>query len=254
MIPSEYGSTADLGEVAAQEVRDHEPPALVDLGPLERPGEQLQLRELHRLVDLLEDVVHVRPRLDEVGREPQSLRGGVCVLEPAGVGDEADVEGFGDLGSQPDAERIEQITGDLGCRGRIRDDEVDGSEARVVVMVIDVDDERGLAEDRRVRPDAALVRAVDGEQDARLEVLRRLTEDLAERQEAVLGRERRCARKLHDHVLAQRAQAERGTEHRPERIAVGVLVGNHEKAVVPAEGVDDRVEISQRRCLLPHHR
>src|SRR5438552_9513477 len=54
---------ADLGEVRADEVRDHDAAALVDLRPLERTREQLQLRELHRLVDALEDPVHVGTRL-----------------------------------------------------------------------------------------------------------------------------------------------------------------------------------------------
>src|SRR5262245_18768037 len=55
----------DLGEVVPQQVRDDEAAALVDLGPLERAGEELELRELHALVDVLEDLVHV---CAEIGR------------------------------------------------------------------------------------------------------------------------------------------------------------------------------------------
>ena len=97
MIPSEYGSAADLVEVVAQEVRDDHAAALVHLGTLQRPRQQLELRELHRLVHALEDAVHVRPRLHELGREAQRLRRRVRVLEPARVRHERDVERLGDL-------------------------------------------------------------------------------------------------------------------------------------------------------------
>ena len=53
MIPSEYGSSAPASAKSARsEVRDDEPPALEELRAVERAREQLQLRELHRLVDL----------------------------------------------------------------------------------------------------------------------------------------------------------------------------------------------------------
>ena len=98
MIPSEYGSSAPTSAKSrAQEVRDDEPAALVELRALERAREQLQLRELHRLVDVLEDPVDVGAGLDQLGGEPQRLRRRVRVLEAAGVGDEPDVERLGDL-------------------------------------------------------------------------------------------------------------------------------------------------------------
>ena len=105
MIPSEYGlGSTDLGEVGAHEIRDDDASALEHPRALERAGEQLELRELDRLVDLLEDLVHVGAGLDELGGEPQRLRRRVRVLEAAGVGDERDVERLGDLGRQLDAE------------------------------------------------------------------------------------------------------------------------------------------------------
>ena len=79
---------ADVPEVVLEEVRHDEPPSLEELRALECACEQLQLRELHRLVDVLEDAVHVGPGLDELGGEPQRLRCRVRVLEAAGVGDE----------------------------------------------------------------------------------------------------------------------------------------------------------------------
>ena len=84
MIPSEYGSSAPTSvEVAAQQVRDEQAAALVELRAVERAREQLQLRELHRLVDAAEDAVHVGARLDELRREPERLRRRVRVLEAA---------------------------------------------------------------------------------------------------------------------------------------------------------------------------
>src|SRR5205823_2465095 len=46
-----------FGEVVAYEVRDDEPAAVERGSAVERTSEQLQLRELHRLVDVLEDPV-----------------------------------------------------------------------------------------------------------------------------------------------------------------------------------------------------
>ena len=53
------------GEVRPLEVGDDQAPALVDARPLEGAGEQLDLGEGDVLVDVLEDLVHVRARLDE---------------------------------------------------------------------------------------------------------------------------------------------------------------------------------------------
>src|SRR5438132_10892717 len=50
----------DVREVAPQQVRDDQPAAVVNFRPLERAGEQLQLRELHRLVHAAEDGVDIR--------------------------------------------------------------------------------------------------------------------------------------------------------------------------------------------------
>src|SRR5206468_1437901 len=48
---------SDLGEIAAEQVGDKEPAALVELRAVERAREQLQLRELHALPDIAEDPV-----------------------------------------------------------------------------------------------------------------------------------------------------------------------------------------------------
>src|SRR5919197_2429576 len=65
---------ADCAEVVLEEVRHDEPAALEELRPLEGAGEQLQLRELHRLVQVPEYAVRVRARLDELGRQLERLR------------------------------------------------------------------------------------------------------------------------------------------------------------------------------------
>src|SRR5581483_3372904 len=83
---------AELFEVGADEVADDQPPALEQLGPVERLREQLELGELERLVDPLEDALDVDAGLDELGGKPKRLRRRVRVLEPARVGDERDVE------------------------------------------------------------------------------------------------------------------------------------------------------------------
>ena len=74
----------------------------------------------------------------------------------------ADVERLGDLRRDPDLELGEDVAHDLGGRRRVRDDQVHVAEARVVVMVVDVEHElRAL--DRRLGADPRLLCAVDRE-------------------------------------------------------------------------------------------
>ena len=61
---------ADFSEIGAQEVGDDDAAAVEDLGPVESARKELQLRELDRLVDALEDLVHVGAGFDEIGGEP----------------------------------------------------------------------------------------------------------------------------------------------------------------------------------------
>ena len=237
---------ADLGEVVAEQVRDHEPSALVDLGPLERAGEQLHLRELHALVDVLEDLVHVGARLHELCGEAQGLGGRVRVLEPARVGDERDVQGLRDVRRQLDAELGQEVADDLAGRRRVRDDEVDRAEARVVVVVVDVDDERRAVQDLWIGPEPALVRAIEREQDPVGGVLRNGATQVSEGHPRVFARQRRLACQVHDGVLAQRVEAELGREQRAERVAVRVLVRRDEKTVVRPDRIDYGCEVSCR--------
>ena len=104
------------------------------------------------------------------------------------------------------------------------------------MVVVDVDDDGGAVDGCRVLADAALVRAVDGEEDAlrRGRPARRGVRPV-EREKPVLRRQRGAAGEVHHHVLAERAQPERDREHRAERVAVGVLVRDDEEAVVSAD-------------------
>jgi hypothetical protein len=178
------------------------------LRALERPGEQLELGELDRLVDALEDAVDVGPRLDQLRCEPQRLRGRVRVLEAARVRDERDVERLRDLRRQLDAELGEDISQHLARRGRVAHDEVDVAEARVVVVVVDVDRQRRLLEQGLVRPHPLLVRAVERHQHAFRGIRWRLPLQTVQRHEQVLARERRIAVEVHLAVLVERVQGE----------------------------------------------
>ena len=70
--------------------------------------------------------------------------------------------------------------------------------------------------------------------------------ELVERHERVLAGQRRVPGEVHVDVLAELAQRERRGEQRPERVAVRVLVRRDEEAVVRAQRLDDRVEVSLR--------
>ena len=209
MIPSEYGSTAPTSrEVVAKEVRDDEPAALVHLRPLERPREELQLGELDVLVDILEDLVHVRPGLDELRGKSQSLGRRVRVLKAAGVGDECGVERLGQLGRQLDAELDEDVAQQLSRRGRFGVDDNHVAEARVVVVVVDVERERRQVEDGRIGTESALVRTVDGNERPFGDVGGQFALQVVECEEAVFTGEWRRPGEEHHAVLAERPQCE----------------------------------------------
>ena len=107
-------------------------------------------------------------------------------------------------------------------------------------MVVDIDHEQRTLEHDRIGTDPALVRTIEREHNAVLEVIGQIATQLSERQEAVLTRQRRLAGEMHDDVLAELAQPERRAEHRAERVAVGILVREYEEALVGAERIDDR--------------
>ena len=89
---------------------------------------------------------------------------GVRVLEPSRVGDERDVERLRQLRRELDAQLGEHVPQHLARRGRVGDDEIDAAEARVVVVVVDVKDERCERENVLVA-DPVLLGAVHRKQD-----------------------------------------------------------------------------------------
>ena len=109
--------------------------------------------------------MHVRAGLDEVGRQPQGFRRRVRVLEAPRVGDDGDVERFGDVGRQRHAEWAEDVAQQLAGRRGLRVDEVDVAEARVVVVMVDVHHE-GLPLEQRLVREARRLGAVDRHQHA----------------------------------------------------------------------------------------
>jgi hypothetical protein len=176
-------------EVRAAKLRDDDPAACELACVLERPREELQLRERRRLVDLDEDLAHVRARFDELRGEAKRLRRRVRVLEPSRVSHDRRVERLGDLRRQGDGQLREEVGQHLGGRRGVRDDEIHVAEARVVVVVVDVDRQAGLLGEPRL-DDPVLLRAVDRDEDARRRVRWRLAQQpvLLEPQEAVLTR------------------------------------------------------------------
>jgi hypothetical protein len=92
------------------------------------------------------------------------------------------------------------------------------------------------------------VAAVEEDDRAVDDVRRRLVEDLLERQEAVLDRERELLRgEEHDRVLAQLAEDLVQGEQRAQRIAVGPLVRGEQEALAVAKHVHHLLEVRPRR-------
>ena len=235
-------------EVLALEVGDDHAPSLEDLGVLERARDELELREGDVLVHALEDAVDVGPRLHELGGETKCLGRRVRVLEATGVGDDGDVERLGDLRGEADAELAEDVGEDLAGRGGVADDQIHLPEAGVVVVVVDVHDELCLFEQRRLGAEPPLVRAVQCDNDPLRGVRVRAAQDPGEVHELVLVRDRHLAEEVHVRVLAQLAQCKRHGEKRAEGVAVGILVGRDDEAVVAPESLCDRSKVCLSWC------
>ena len=223
---------------------------------VESPGEELQLRKLNVLIDPLENAIDVCPRLDEISRKTKRLRRRLRVLEPAGIGDERDVQRLGDLRREREVELVEHVGEDLPGRGRIRDDEVDVPEARVVVVMVDVDDERRRVDRARLGSHPTGARAVDRDEHALAEVGRALSPEpaLLQLEEPVLAGEGRGSTEEHHDVLAELGEGEAHREQGAERVAVGSLVRGDHEAIVLSEGGRNRLHVSLGRHLPPGER
>ena len=102
-------------------------------------------------------------------------------------------------------------------------------------MVVDVDHEPRALDRLCALGDPALVRTVDGEQDPILEIGRQVAQNLRESRNRYSAGIGSGAREVHDGVFPERAQPERGTEQRAERVAVRVLVPDDDEPLVRAE-------------------
>ena len=140
-------------------------------------------------------------------------------------------------GSTPSA-RIE-VPHDLGGARRVLDHVVDRAEARVVVVVVDVEDVRLLALERAHRV-AVDVAAVQEDDRALVEVGGQRALQAVELEEAVLvGQRELVGGHVHDRVLAQREQDAVHGDERAEGVAVGVLVRDEHEARGVAQLVED---------------
>jgi len=110
-------------------------------------------------------------------------------------------------------------------------DQVHGPEARVVVVMVDVQDLRAVAA-QEAHGHAVDVAAVQEDEHAVDDVGRGLVEDVGERQEAVFDRQRELlGREEHHRVLAELLQDVVHGQQRPERVSVRALVRREEEAV-----------------------
>src|SRR4051812_4970767 len=215
---------AGEAEVVAAEVGERDRVVVQALELRQRAAEQLELRVRHAFVQAPVDVVDVDAGGDQLGRHHVRARAGVLVHELAGVRDEPDVQRLGDLDRRRDAQRRHEVPHDLGRARRVLDDVVDRAEARVVVVMVDVEDVGVVALERldRVAVDVA---AVEEDDRALVEVVGRPALQPVEVEEAVLvGQRELVGGHEHDRVLAERAQDLVHPDERAERVAVGVLV------------------------------
>ena len=176
---------------------------------------------------------------------------GVLVHEFAGVGDQADVEGRGHLLGDRRPEEDGEVVDDLRRAGGADLDQVEVAEAGVVVVVVDVDD-RVAALGEEIDRHAVDVAAVEEDDGAVGHVGRRLVEDLLQRQEAVLDRQRELlGAEEHHRVLAELGQQLVHAQQRAEGVAIGTLVGGQQEAIAGAQlGADPlQVRCGDAGCL-----
>ena len=111
-------------------------------------------------------------------------------------------------------------------------------------MMVDVDDERcGVDEPRLADP--ALLRAVHGDEHALCDVRGCLAQEppFAELQKRILAGERLRAAEHHHRVLAELDEREVRGEQRPQRVAVGVVMGRHDEPL-PGRSVSTTASMS----------
>ncbi len=221
-------------EVLRAQRRDRELPVVEALQLREREREQRELAQRHALIEPAVDAGHVDARLDQLGGHEVRTRPRVLVHEAAGVGDQPDVQGLGDRRRGAHVEPVHQVPHDLRRARGVGHDVVERAEARVVVVMVDVQQVRAVAQ--HACGVAVDVAAVEEHHRALRDVRRRQPDEAVEREEAVLARQRQIVRRdEHRRVLAQRLQQPVHPHQRAERVAVGILVRGEHEALVLAD-------------------
>ena len=182
MMPSEYSSAApDLPEVRAQQVGDDDPAAYTAA----RSGALASSLSFANCTD------SYTPWKMRCTSAPASIRSAArrsafgvvfAYLKAPTVSVTSAVYSGSAMSGVIDTRARGEVAENLAGRGRLRDDEVDVAEARVVVVMVDVEDERHAVEDLRIGPEPTLVRAVDRDENP-----------LPRRPEAARGAGRRAA-------------------------------------------------------------
>ena len=220
----------------------------------ERARHQRELLGRDVLVQRAVDALDVDAGFDQVRGHEVRARAGVLVHEAAGVGDQADVEGFDGGGRGRDAERVHEVPHDLGGRRGGRDDVVERAEVGVVVVVVDVQQARAAAKHARgVAVDVAAVEEHDG---ALGDVGGRRLNRAAQVEHAVLGRQRQVVAGDEDvGLLPNRAEQLLHADERAEGVAVGVLVGGEDELRVMADVLEHlfarRAVVGWAHCASP---
>ena len=230
---------AGAREVVDRQVGDGQRAAVEALHGAQRTREELDAAERQALVQALVDHLRLDAGRDQL--RGHHVRGGCGVLEHelARVGDQRDVERLRERLGDLDVQLAGQGVDDLGGARGVPLDQVHVAEARVVVVVVDVHDAHAGAAQELDRH-AVDVAAVEEDDQALLEVGRRLAEDVVERHVPVLARQRELVlRHEHHRVLAELLEDELHRAQRAQRVAVRVLVRRQEELVGGAELVQD---------------
>ncbi len=119
-------------------------------------------------------------------------------------------------------------------------------------MVVDVQDAGAIALEE-VDRHAIDVSAVEEDERAIDDVGGWLVEDVGERQEAVLDRERELLRiEEHHRVLAELGEDVVHRQQRAKGVAVGALVGGQQEAVPGTQRVDRLIDAGRQRRRFTH--
>ena len=165
-------------------------------------------------------------------------RRGVRVLEAAGVGHEADVQRPRRALGQRNARLVEQARDDLGGAGCVGDDEVDGAEERVVVVVVDVDDARELPGDLAAAVDPLRRAAIERDQRAPRRIGGHAPPDAIESEEREFTRERVIAVLEQHDVATVGRQRQPEAEQRSQRVTVRRGMRADADRICPAQDVE----------------